>query len=52
MKKAIRLLLLVQFQQLERLRYTLNLVFGGTIKYTNKQVEAEPQVQRNSLSLA
>lgn len=32
--------------------YTFNLVFGGTIKYTNKQVEAQPQKQRNSLSLA
>lgn len=33
------------------LTYTPNLVFGGTIKYTNKQVEAQPQMHRNSLSL-
>lgn len=30
---------------------TLNLVLGGTIKYTNKQVEAQTQTQRISLSL-
>lgn len=36
------------FQQLKS--STLNLVLGGTIKYTNKQVEAQTQMQRISLS--
>lgn len=43
--QAIKLLLLVEFLQ-------SNLAFGGAVKYTNKQVKGQAQMQRNSSPLA